>query len=187
VIVVDDDMITLEAALYVAGRALTLEELSELIGKAQSTTQKLLDELNVEYHQREGALEMVALPRNRYALQLKPELTPKVGKLIPGGLLSFATLQTLVYIALKQPIIQSELITQRGTHAYDHVRELVEKKFIDAVPEGRSKMLTTTQLFADYFGLDPDRIRMKAQLKHKMSKILEEQRELEEGQYSSGE
>ena len=108
-----------------------------------------------------------------------------MGKLIPGGLLSFATLQTLVYIALKQPIIQSELVVQRGTHSYDHVRELVEKKFIDATPEGRSKMLTTTQLFADYFGLDPDRIRMKAQLKHKMSKILDEQRELEEGQYTS--
>ncbi|MHA1768659.1 MAG: SMC-Scp complex subunit ScpB [Candidatus Thorarchaeota archaeon] len=178
----EEDIITLEAALYVSGRALTLEELSEIIGKAQSTTQKLLDELSAEYHHRGGALEVVALPRNRYALQLKPELTPRVGRLIPGGLLSFSTLQTLVYIALKQPIMQSDLVAQRGTHCYDHIRELVEKKFVDAVPEGRSKMLTTTQLFADYFGLDPDRIRMKAQLKHKMRKILDEQRELEEGQ-----
>ncbi|MFW9805484.1 MAG: SMC-Scp complex subunit ScpB [Candidatus Thorarchaeota archaeon] len=176
----DDDMTTLEAALYVSGRALTLEELADIIGKSQSTTQKLLDELGFEYNKREGALEVIALPKDRYVMQLRPELTPRVGKLIPGGLLSFATLQTLVYIALKQPIIQSELVAQRGTHSYDHIRDLIDKKFVDAVPEGRSKLLTTTQLFADYFGLDNDRVKLKAQLKFKMKKILEDQREIEQ-------
>ncbi len=172
-------MVTLEAALYVSGRALTLEELSDIIGKSQSTTQKLLDDLSFEYNQKEGALEIVALPKDRYVMQLKPELTPRVGKLIPGGLLSFATLQTLVYIALKQPIIQSDLVAQRGTHSYDHIRDLVDKKFVDAVPEGRSKLLTTTKLFADYFGLDSDRVKLKAQLKFKMKRILSDQEELE--------
>jgi len=172
---VDEDMVTLEAALYVSGRALTLEELSNLIGKSQSTTQKILDNLGFEYSQREGALEVVALPRDRYAMQLKPELTPRVGKLIPGGLLSFATLQTLVFIALKQPIMQSDLVTQRGTHCYDHVKELIEKKFVESAPEGRSRLLTTTPLFADYFGLDSDRVKLKAQLKFKMKKIFEDQ------------
>lgn len=173
-------MITLEAALYVSGRALTLEELSNIIGKSQSTVQKLLDDLSFEYNKKGGALEVVTLPKDRYAMQLKPELTPRVGKLIPGGLLSFASLQTLVFIALKQPIIQSELVAQRGTHSYDHIRDLVEKKFVDAIPEGRSKLLTTTKLFADYFGLDSDRVKLKAQLKFKMKKILEDQREFEE-------
>lgn len=181
----EEDMVTLEAALYVSGRALTLEELSNIIGKSQSTVQKLLDELSFEYNKRKGALEVIALPRDRYALQLRPELTPSVGRLIPGGLLSFATLQTLVFIALKQPIIQSDLVTQRGTHCYDHVKELVEKKFVDAVPEGRSKQLTTTPLFADYFGLDNDRIKLKAQLKFKLKRILSEQKELEEKAVSS--
>ncbi len=176
----DEDMITLEAALYVSGRALTLEELSNIIGKSQSTVQKLVENLSFEYAKRKGALEIVALPRDRYAMQLRPELTPSVGRLIPGGLLSFATLQTLVYIALKQPIIQSELVTQRGTHCYDHVKELIEKKFVESVPEGRSRSLTTTPLFADYFGLDQDRIKLKAQLKFKMKKILDEQRAAEE-------
>jgi len=173
-------MVTLEAALYVSGRALTLEELGDIIGKSQSTAQKLLDNLSFEYNQKEGALEVIVLPKDRYVMQLKPELTPRVGKLIPGGLLSFATLQTLVFIALKQPIIQSELVAQRGTHSYDHIRDLVDKKFVDAVPEGRSKLLTTTKLFADYFGLDSDRVRLKAQLKFKMKKILDDQREVEE-------
>lgn len=173
-------MVTLEAALYVSGRALTLEELADIIGKSQSTAQKLLDDLSFEYNQKEGALEVIALPKDRYVMQLKPELTPRVGKLIPGGLLSYATLQTLVIIALKQPIIQSELVVQRGTHSYDHVRDLVDKKFVDAIPEGRSKLLTTTKLFADYFGLDNDRVRLKAQLKYKMNRILSEQKEKED-------
>jgi segregation and condensation protein B len=175
-----EDMLTLEAALYAAGRALTLQELAELIGKAESTTKKILDDLGFDYAKRKGALEVIALPRERYVMQLKPELTPRVGRLIPGGLLSFATLQTLVFIALKQPIVQSELVAQRGTHCYDHVRDLVEKKFVDAIPEGRSKILKTTPLFADYFGLDQDRIKLKAQLKFKMKRILEEQRQAEE-------
>jgi len=175
-----EDMLTLEAALYAAGRALTLQELADLIGKAESTTKKILDDLGFAYSKRKGALEVIALPRERYVMQLKPELTPRVGKLIPGGLLSFATLQTLVFIALKQPIVQSELVAQRGTHCYDHVKDLLEKKFIDAIPEGRSKILKTTPLFADYFGLDQDKIKLKAQLKFKLKRILEEQQEREE-------
>ncbi len=176
----NDDLITLEAALYVTGRPMTLEELADLLGKAESTTQKLLQDLSFEYHKKGGALEVVALPKDRYVLQLKPELTPRVNKFIPGGLLSYATLQTLVFIALRQPIIQSDLVTQRGTHVYDHVKELEAKKFINSTPEGRSKKIITTDLFADYFGLDRDKIKLKAQLKFKMKKILEEKRSAEE-------
>ncbi len=175
----DEDLVKLEAALYVAGRPISIEELAGIIDKAESTTRRLLEELGHNYKRRKGALEVIELPRERFVMQLKPELTPKVAKLIPGGLLSFATLQTLVYVALKQPILQSDLVADRGTHCYDHIKELVEKKFIEAIPEGRSKLLKTTSLFADYFGLDHDRVKLKAQLRFKMKKTLEEQKELE--------
>ncbi len=176
----EEDLVTLEAALYVTGRPMTLEELANLIEKAESTTQKLLQDLSFEYHKRGGALEVVALPKDRYALQLKPELTPRVHRFVPGGLLSYGTLQTLVFIALKQPILQSDLVLQRGTHVYDHVKDLETKKFIETSPEGRSKRIVTTDLFADYFGLDRDKIKLKAQLKFKMKRILSEQAEKEE-------
>lgn len=176
---VHDDLVTLEAALYVAGRSLSLPELADIIGKAESTAKQLIQDLEFKYQERGGALEIAELPNNRYVLQLRPELTSRVGKLIPGGLLSYGTLQTLVYIALKQPILQSDLVFQRGTHVYEHVKELEEKKFITAAPEGRSKLLTTTSLFSDYFGLDSDVIRMKAQLGFKMKKIREGQGEAE--------
>lgn len=177
----DEDLKTLEAALYAAGRPLTIEEMSELIDQAESSTRELAEELGYLYHKRNGALEVVELPRDRFVLQLKPELTPRVGKLIPGGLLSFATLQTLVYIALKQPILQSEVVSHRGTHCYEHIHELEELKFLESTPHGRTKLLKTTCLFADYFGLHPEKVKMKAQLRHKMKKILEEQKAREEG------
>lgn len=176
---VDEDLVKLEAALYVVGRPISIEELAGIVGKAESSTRMLLEELGRHYSRRGGALEVVELPRERYVLQLKPELTPHVAKLIPGGLLSFGTLQTLVYVALKQPILQSELVADRGTHCYDHIKELVEKKFIEAIPEGRTKLLKTTNLFADYFGLDHDKVRMKAQLRFKVKRILEEQSQVE--------
>ncbi|MFX1263455.1 MAG: SMC-Scp complex subunit ScpB, partial [Promethearchaeota archaeon] len=72
-----------------------------------------------------------------------------------------------------------ELVAERGTHCYDHIKELIEKKFIEAIPEGRSKSLKTTPLFADYFGLDHDMIKLKAQLRHQMKKILQDQQEIE--------
>jgi segregation and condensation protein B len=181
--VLNEDLVALEAALYVAGRPMTLQELSEMIGKAESTTQKLLTDLGYQYDKRGGALEIVALPRDRYVLQLKPELTPLVAKLIPGGLMSFATLQTLVYIALKQPILQTDVVAQRGTHCYEHIHELEDKKFLESKPEGRTKILRTTPLFADYFGLDHDKVKLKAQLKFKMKRILEAESEEE---YSRG-
>ncbi|MEE9353646.1 MAG: hypothetical protein V3U94_04405, partial [Candidatus Thorarchaeota archaeon] len=58
------------------------------------------------------------------------------------------------------------------------------KKFVEASPQGRSKLLTTTPLFSDYFGLDTDKVRLKAQLKHQMRRILDAQ-QAAEGKSSS--
>ncbi len=151
-----------------------ISELADIVKSDIESVRKILRKLIKDYTSRNTALEIVELPNERFVLQLKPELTPKIASLIPGGLLSYATLKTLVFIALKQPIKQSELVQMRGTHVYEHVRELEEKKFIQVIPEGRTKVLTTTDLFADYFGFDYDKIRMKAQLRWRLRKILKE-------------
>jgi segregation and condensation protein B len=52
----------------------------------------------------------------------------------------------------------------RGNSAYDHIRELKERGFVEALPHGRTKILQTTSLFADYFGLesnDPEVVKKK--------------------------
>ena len=99
-----------EAALYISGRPLTIHEIQHAtqiptLKKVRECVQQLIG----EYENRTGALEIVRLPRQRFVLQLNPELSEHVGDLAPQGLLSLGELKTLIYIALSQPILQSEL------------------------------------------------------------------------------
>jgi segregation and condensation protein B len=67
-------------------------------------------------------------------------------------------------IAYHQPVVQSDLVDMRGNSAYDHIRDLKERGLVKAEPHGRTRLLSTTPLFADYFGLeenDPEAIRKK--------------------------
>ena len=67
-------------------------------------------------------------------------------------------LRTLSVIALKEPLRQTELIELRGSNAYEHVQELVEKGLISKTRDknGRSFNLKTTPKFAEYFKLKGD-------------------------------
>ncbi len=58
----------------------------------------------------------------------------------------------------------AELVERRGAATYDHVRELEESGFVSAVQQGRTRLLRTTQRFAEYFSLesaDPEAIKRK--------------------------
>ncbi|HEC80966.1 MAG TPA: hypothetical protein ENI42_00870 [Thermoplasmatales archaeon] len=49
-----------------------------------------------------------------------------------------------------------------GPKVYDHVDILVEKKLVNAKPQGSTEVLTTSRLFPEYFGIDstkPEEIR----------------------------
>ena len=67
-------------------------------------------------------------------------------------------LKTLTVIALKEPIRQSLLKDLRGSNAYEHVQELLEKGLISRHKDknGRSYNIKTTQKFAEYFKLKGD-------------------------------
>ena len=69
-----------------------------------------------------------------------------------------ATLRTLSVIALKEPIRQTALIEMRGSGAYDHIKELVDKGLISKTRDknGRSFNLKTTPKFREYFKLKGD-------------------------------
>jgi segregation and condensation protein B len=53
----------------------------------------------------------------------------------------------------------------RGNHVYSHLKQLEELGLIMRERVGHTKVLRTTQLFADYFGLSYDLRTMKRQLK----------------------
>lgn len=156
----------LEAALYVAGRPLDLKTLASVIKtRSKNKTRKLARKLLEKYKSRDTSLEILELEDERFVLQLKAEFTPKVRKLALRPLLSVGPLKTLSYIAYRQPVPQSHVIDVRGHHAYQHLRQLEDLGLINREKTGRTKVIRTTEFFADYFSLSHDLRAMKQQLR----------------------
>lgn len=145
----------IEAVLFTTAKALKLKEIAEILGSEIEATEEALLGLIMDYASRDGALEID--DEDGYILQVKMEHMDIVEKLCPVELKP-AVLKTLTVIALKEPIRQSYLKELRGSTAYDHVPELVEKGLISKNKDknGRSYNLRTTAKFAEYFKLKGD-------------------------------
>jgi len=160
------DLALLEAALYVAGRPLDLKTLASVLKtRSKKKVQRLAHQLIETYRGRDTPLELLALEDERFVLQLKAEYTPNVRRLAVRPLLSVGPLKTLSYVAYRQPVLQTQVIDVRGQHAYDHLKQLEDLELIMRERAGRSRVLRTTEFFADYFGLSHDLKTMKQQLK----------------------
>ena len=166
----------LEAALYVAGRPLDINELCSVLStRSKNKTKKYIKALMQEYSARNTALEILALKDERYVLQLKADFTPLVRKLVNRPLLSSGPLKTLSYIAYRQPVSQKRVIQTRGQHAYGHIKLLRDMGLVAAERSGRTMTLRTTDYFADYFGLTQDTAGMKRELKRIFGEALKEE------------
>ena len=142
----------IEASLYAAGRPLNIEELSTKLELPKKEVEELTNEIAFDYLDRSTAL-IIAQIGDRYQMQIRPEYTEKVSKFAKGGAIAERYLRTLTVIALKQPILKSTVVKLRGTGAYEHVKYLIDNGFLNAVKKGRSQELTTTDKYADMFGL----------------------------------
>ena len=160
------DLVLVEAALYVAGHPLDMNELcSVLKTRSKARTKKVVERLVQEYLNRNTALEILQLKDDRYVMQLKSDFTPHVRKFVNRPLLSVGPLKTLSYIAYRQPVAQKRVVDVRGHHAYGHIKVLKDMGLIASERSGRSMMLKTSEYFADYFGLSQDTSSMKRELK----------------------
>ncbi len=146
----------IEAVLFTTAQALSIKEIAEILNEEDvEKVEESMLELIMDYASREGALEID--DENGYILQVKEEHMDIVEKLCPVELKP-AVLRTLSVIALKEPIRQSDLKELRGSTAYEHVQELLEKGLIarNRDKNGRSYNLKTTPKFAEYFKLKGD-------------------------------
>ncbi|XHH08597.1 MAG: SMC-Scp complex subunit ScpB [Candidatus Bathyarchaeia archaeon] len=156
----------IEAALYVAGRPLDINELCQAVNsRSKKKVKKYAETVMQAYIARGSPMEILALKDERYVLQVKAEYTPLVKKLVNRPLLSSGPLKTLSYIAFRQPITQKRVVETRGQHAYGHVKLLKDMGLITSERVGRSMALKTTDYFADYFGLTQDTASMKRELR----------------------
>ncbi|MFX0072020.1 MAG: SMC-Scp complex subunit ScpB [Candidatus Hermodarchaeota archaeon] len=150
----------IEAALFAAGKALSIEELNVKLEIPKKEIEELINKIAFDYLERSTAL-IVNQIGEKYQMALKPEYVEKVSKFATGGLIAERYLRTLTVIALKQPILKSLVIKIRGTGAYEHVKYLLDQEFITAIKKGRSQELTTTDKYAEMFGLPKDINQMK--------------------------
>lgn len=148
-----EDKALVEAALFVAGRPLSVKELSKALGiKSLDYLEKLIELLAAEYAERKSAIEIVRVLGDKYVLQLKQEYSQRVMHLMPRPDLRTGELKTLALIAYLQPVEQSKLVKLRGSQAYEHVKHLLSMGLIYAEPYERTKILGTTPKFAELYG-----------------------------------
>jgi segregation and condensation protein B len=150
----------IEGALYAAGSPLDIEEIATKLELSKKLVEELIQEVAFEYLERSSAL-IIAQVGERFQMQLRPEYTESVSKFAKGGAIAEKYLRTLTIIALKQPILKSTVVKLRGTGAYEHVKYLLDNELISAVKKGRSHELTTTDKYADMFGLPKNREELK--------------------------
>jgi segregation and condensation protein B len=164
----------LEASLHVAYSPLKLKTLGSVIGvPSEVDVLDLARQLVDNYKRRDTALEVVELAKHRFVLQLKPQYTKIVKKVSLAPVLKSGELKTLSYIAYHQPVLQKQVAEVRGSHAYKHLRQLENMSLISRELKGRTKIIRTTDQFADYLGLSHHLGVMKRQIKKILNKKVE--------------
>lgn len=167
-----------EALLYASSKPVELKLLMKVCGlRSRDKMLKILEELREDYRGDGRALELVELPGDRFYLKLRKEYLDFVKKYVKRPLFSRGVMRTLSFIAYHQPIEQSKVAAVRGNSAYKHIKILREKGLVEGEKKGRTIILKTTQLLADYLGVANN----PTAIKRAISKLLsrEEKNEAE--------
>jgi len=148
-----------EAILFVAGEAVTMEELSNALCVTLLEMDSILERMkqDMEIHKRGIELfrfgDKVQLrTNNAYAEQVQAALQPLSTKS-----LSQSVLETLSIIAYKQPITRTEIEQYKGVSADYSLKILTERDLIHVVGRkdtiGRPVLYGTSDSFMRYFGI----------------------------------
>ncbi|MGC8652089.1 MAG: SMC-Scp complex subunit ScpB [Candidatus Micrarchaeia archaeon] len=148
-----------EAALFVSGHAMGIDELSSLLGIGSvGYVKAIMGELIEEYKDRDSALEIYAAG-DSYMMGVKDQYLGRVNTLAGAPDITKGALRILAYVSKNGPVMQSQVVKVFGTTVYDYVKELVDKGFVSAVRIGRSKRLATTKKFLEYFNISKEELK----------------------------
>ncbi|HEY9407098.1 MAG TPA: SMC-Scp complex subunit ScpB [Nitrososphaera sp.] len=150
----DEIAARIEAALYSAGRPLSLDELIRASGtNSKEKTHRVVNELAKKTNSTFRAIEIAQLEDGTYVFQIRPQYTPLVRKFAQHPLLPPGALKTLSYIAYEQPVTSKRLVQIRGSQVYSHIKLLEQLQFIEHENLGRLKVYRTASKFQNYFGI----------------------------------
>ncbi|MBF0592444.1 MAG: SMC-Scp complex subunit ScpB [Nitrospirae bacterium] len=152
-------MAVIEALLFISGDSLSIAELKKLTNLSEEQIARCVDELLVQYRQRNGGMIIVELAGG-YQMVSNPayaQYVKNLKKSRPVSRLSLPTLETLAIVAYKQPITRLEVEEIRGVSADWILKNLLEKKLIKIAGRkdapGRPLLFATTKEFLVSFGL----------------------------------
>jgi segregation and condensation protein B len=150
----DEVIARIEAALYSAGRPLSVDELIRASGtNSKEKTLRIVSDLIKRSKSAFKAIEIAQLDDGNFVFQLKPQYGPLVRKFAQHPLIPSAALKTLSYIAYEQPVTSKRLVQIRGSQVYTHLKDLEQLLFVEHENLGRLKVYRTTKKFQDYFGI----------------------------------
>lgn len=150
-----------EAVLFASDKPVDLKTLQRALRtRSPEKVRHIVETLKREYSGR--AVEIVELEGERFFMRLRPDLANVVKKYTRHKVLPHGVLKTLATIAYYQPIALSTLSAIRGKDAYRQLKILVERGLVETEKKGRTSMLRTTRLFADFFGVENNPQAVKA-------------------------
>lgn len=151
----------IEAALMVAGRPLTLQNLQKLFDDAEQPDINFLKTVLTAIAEKysTSGVELCEIASG-YQFQARTELSPWLSKLWEERppRYSRAILETLALIAYRQPITRAEVEEIRGVTASSHIiKTLLEREWIKVLGHrdvpGKPAIYGTTKAFLDHFNL----------------------------------
>jgi segregation and condensation protein B len=143
----------IEAVLFMSPNAIGVGELAEMTGIASvGHVERMARELAEEYKARDTSLEIIEIDR-RFMFSLKEPYASRVSRFASGPDITKGSLRLLAYVSKNNNALQSGLVKIFGESTYDHVKELAEKGFIDSRRDGRSRRISVTNKFKEYFNV----------------------------------
>lgn len=144
----------LEAALFLAENPLERKEIADVLNLGSiGYVDMLINEFEEMLEEDNRGLELVQ-GNEGYELKVKKDHIDDVSHLAPHQDLNSGQLRTLSVIAYNAPVEQKHIIDVRGNRAYQHIKELVSRGFVDKEKDGRTATLDITDYFLDYFEID---------------------------------
>ena len=148
-----------ESIIFVSDEPITSKVLGDLIGEDKETVRAAVEELQREYEERGGGLQIREIAGG-WQIATRTEYHEEVRKFLktrPSAKLSLAALETLAVIAYKQPVTVPEILEIRGVQSASAIKTLLEKRLIITKGHketvGRPMMYGTSKDFLIQFGL----------------------------------
>ncbi len=162
-----EDMKKLEAAFFVSGKFLSMQELISLTDLNPIIIEELIEKLQEKYDKQDSAIEIIK-KNQMWKMDIRLQYHDMINKLA-GGKSEFtkAEQETLAIIAFKQPIKQSVIIKIRGNKAYDHIKKFCELDLIKRKKISHTHELSLSDDFYNYFNIDDSNIGLQESLKEK--------------------